>query len=101
MQVEATLSLDRSSWLAARAFSDPDITPRLLARESSVFSHTSPVYFLQEGRKVREEASIVYLRKYVKGLLHWLGTKPAFSKEADRAAVQRDAEQALAVYEAL
>ena len=101
MQVEATIQLERSSWLAARALSNPDITPRLLARESSVFSHTSPVYFIQNGRKVRDEASIVYLRKYVKGLLHWLATKPAFSNEADRAAVQRDAEQALRFYEGL
>jgi len=101
MQVEATVQLEKSSWLAARAFSNPDITPRLLARESSVFSHTSPVYFLQEGRKVRDEASIVYLRKYVKGLLHWLSTKPRFSSEDDRAAVQRDGEQALRFYEEL
>ncbi len=101
MQLETTLQLDQSSWVAARAFSNPDITPRLLARESSVFSHTSPVYFLQQGRKVRDEASIVYLRKYIKGLLHWLGTKPPFSREEDRAAVQRDAEQALRFFEGL
>ncbi len=101
MQLETTIQLDQSSWLAARALSNPDITPRLLARESSVFSHTSPVYFLQRGRKVRDEASIAYLRKYVKGLLHWLGTKPVFSSEQDRAAVQRDAEQASRFYEGL
>jgi hypothetical protein len=101
LEVEATVRLEQSSWLAARALANPDLTPRLLARESSVFSHTSPVYFLQEGRKVREEASIVYLRKYVKGLLHWLSTKPAFANNKDRDAVQRDAEEALRVYEGL
>jgi hypothetical protein len=99
MQVETTVQLDQSSWLAARAFSNPDITPRLLARESSVFSHTSPIYFLQQGRKIRDEASIAYLQKYVKGLLHWLATKPTFFNEAERAAVQRDAEQALRFYQ--
>ena len=101
MRVEAIVNLDRSGWLAARAFSNPDIAPRLLARESSVFSHTSPVYFLQDGRKVREEASVVYLRKYVKALLHWLSAKPAFANDEDRAAVERDAQQALKFYEGL
>ena len=101
MEAEATVSLDQSSWLAARALSNPDIAPRLLPRASSVFSHTSPVYFLRDGRKVREEASLAYLRKYVKGLLNWLSTKPAFSSEKDRDAVQRDAEQAMRIYAGL
>jgi hypothetical protein len=101
MQAEATVTLETSGWLAARAFSHPDIAPRLLARESSVFSHTSPVYFLRDGRTIREEASVAYMRKYVKGLLHWLASKPVFASEEDRAAVQRDAEQALRFYEAL
>ena len=101
IEVSATVSLSQSSWLAARAFANPDITPRLLPRESSVFSHTDPVYFLREGRKVREEASVVYLRKYVRGLLHWLSTRPVFASEQDRAAVQHDAEEALRIYEAL
>ena len=101
LETEATVRLEESSWLAARAFADPDITPRLLPRESSVFSHTNPVYFLDGGRRVREESAIVYLRKSVKALLHWLSTGPTFASEADRAAVQRDAEKALRFYEAL
>jgi hypothetical protein len=101
LEVEATVRLEQSSWLAARAFSNPDLTQRLLPRESSVFSHTNPIYFLQEGHKVREEASIAYLRKYMKGLLHWLSTKPAFVSEQDRASVQRDAEEAMRLYEGL
>jgi hypothetical protein len=101
METEATITLEESAWLAARALSNPDITPRLMPREGSVFAHTSPVYFLRDGQKVREDASIQYLRRYVRGLLHWLSTKPAFSKEKDRAAVQRDAEQALRIYEEL
>ncbi len=101
LEAKATLRLERSSWLAARAFADPDITPRLLPRETAVFSHTNPVYFLQDGRRVREEASVVYLRKAVNGLLHWLSTEPAFASEADRAGVRRDAEEALRFYEAL
>jgi hypothetical protein len=99
LQAEGTVRLGRSSWIAARAFADPDLTPRLLPRESSVFAHTNPIYFLQDGRTIREEASIRYLRKAVEGLLYWLSTRPAFATEADRAAVQRDAENALRIYD--
>ncbi len=101
LETRSTVRLEQSSWFAARAFADPDITPRLLPRESSVFSHTNPVYWLQDGHSVRDEASIAYLRKSVVGLLHWLSTQPTFASDADRAAVQRDAERALRVYEGL
>jgi hypothetical protein len=101
LETSATVRLDRSAWLAARAFADPDITPRLLPRQSSVFAHTNPVYFLRGGRLVREAASIAYLRRSVEALRHWLSTGPRFASEADRAAVQRDADQALRVYDAM
>jgi hypothetical protein len=66
-----------------------------------VFAHTNPVYFLQDGRKVREEASIAYLRKYVKGVLHWLDTDPRFANDEDRREARRAAEEALRFYEGL
>ena len=53
----------------------PDLRNRILPRDLSVFAHTDPVYFLKDGHKVREEASIEYLCKYVEGTLHWLGTQ--------------------------
>jgi hypothetical protein len=101
LETEATVRLERSSWFAARAFADPDITPRLLPRQSSVFAHTNPVYCLREGQRVREAASIAYLRRSVDALRGWLSTGPSFVTELDRAAVRRDAEQALRVYDGL
>jgi hypothetical protein len=101
MEVEAAVELARSGWLAARVVDHPDLKNRILPRELSVFAHTDPIYFLQDGRKVREEASIVYLRKYVRGVLHWLGTGPAFANEEDRRTAQRSAEEALRFYEGL
>jgi hypothetical protein len=70
--------------LTARVVDHPDLKNRILPRELSVFAHTNPIYFLQDGRKVPEEASVAYLRKYVKGVLHWLGTGPSFANEQDR-----------------
>jgi hypothetical protein len=101
MEVETTVELTKSSWIAARVVDHPDLRNRILPRGVSVFAHTDPVYFLQAGRKVREEASIVYLRKYVKGLLHWLDTKPAFYNEEDRRSARQSAEEALRYYENL
>jgi hypothetical protein len=101
MEVEATVDLARSGWLAARVVDHPDLKNRILPRELSVFAHTDPIYFLQDGRKVREEASVAYLRKYVKGVLHWLGTEPSFANEQDRREARRAAEEALRLYEGL
>ncbi len=101
MKVEAAVELTHSSWLAARVVDHPDLRNRILPRDVSVFAHTDPVYFLQDGRKVREEASIVYLRKYVKGVLHWLDTNPPFANDEDRREARRAAEEALRCYEGL
>ena len=101
MTIEAQVDLDRSAWIAGRVLDDPDLNPRVLPRGVSVFAHTNPVYFIRDGRKVREEASIAYLRRYVGGLRHWLSTHPSFANEEDRRSIERDAAEALRFYEAL
>jgi hypothetical protein len=101
MELKTTADFSRSGWLAARVLDHPDLKNRILPRELSVFAHTSPVYFLQEGRRVREKASIAYLTKYVEGVIHWLGTNPKFAKKDDLNAARREAEEALQVYRAL
>ena len=74
MSVETDLVLNKSSWIAARVADDPDNKQRILPRGLSVFAHTNPVYFLKDGKKVKEEASILYLEKYVKG--QFTGCRP-------------------------
>jgi hypothetical protein len=101
MEVETTVELARSAWLAARVAEHPDLRSHILPRGVSVFAHTAPIYFLQDNRKVRDEASIAYLCKYVRGVLHWLGTNPPFMNAADRQNARRTAEEALRVYQAL
>jgi hypothetical protein len=101
MEVAATVELTKSGWLAARVVDHPDLKNRILPRDVSVFAHTDPIYFLQDGHKVREEASVVYLRKYVKGVLHWLDTNPKFTNEQDRRDARQAAEEALKFYEGL
>jgi hypothetical protein len=101
MEVEATVDISRSTWIAARVVEHPDLRSRILPRGLSVFAHTSPIYFLKDGKKVRQEASIVYLCKYVEGTIHWLGTNPQFTTEEDLRSAKQAAEQALKFYKSL
>jgi hypothetical protein len=101
LSVEADIDLEKSSWVAARVAEDPDIKNRILPRGLSVFAHTNPVYFLKDGNRVKEDASIDYLEKYVKGTVHWLKTGPQFEDPADRLEALRLSENALRVYAAL
>ena len=98
LSVETDMVLDKSCWIAARVADDPDNKNRILPRGLSVFAHTNPVYFIRDGKKVREKASIEYLEKYVRGTVHWLGSGPAFEDPEDRKEALRLAEQALQIY---
>jgi hypothetical protein len=101
MEVEAMVRMDRSCWLAARIADDPDNKNRILPRGLSVFAHTNPIYFSRGDIPVREEASIRYLEKWVKGTIHWLESGPEFKNPADRDEALRRAGKALAYYESL
>lgn len=101
MNIETDLVLNKSSWIAARVADDPDNKQRILPRGLSVFAHTNPVYFLKDGARVKEEASILYLQKYVKGTMHWLQTNPSFDHPEDRLEALKLADDAYRIYESL
>ena len=101
MSVETEVELGRSGWLAARVIDHPDLPNRILPRGVSVFAHTSPIYFLRDGRNVREQSSIEYLQKWVKGLQHWLRSNPPFANNQDQENARRTADQALRYYQNL
>jgi hypothetical protein len=101
VEVEGTLDLDRSSWLAARVADGPDSKNRILPRGLTVFAHTNPLYFLRRGAKVRDLTSVRYLQKYLKGTIHWLNTKARFASPAEKEEASRLAEEARRVYAAL
>ena len=101
MNLEADLHIKESSWIAARIADDPDNKQRILPRGLSVFAHTNPVYFLKNGEKVKEEASILYLQKYVSGTIHWLKSNPAFFNPEDRILALKLSDEALRVYESM
>jgi len=98
VDLEATVDLQQSSWLAARVAEDPDSKERILPRGLTVFAHTNPVYFLRNGATVRELPSIRYLQKYVKGTIHWLKTGARFATDTEKEEALRLAEQARRIY---
>jgi hypothetical protein len=98
VELEGTLALDQSSWVAARVADHPAVRNRILPRGLTVFAHTNPVYFLRNGAKVRQLASIRYLQTYVKGTLHWLNTGARFRDSTEREEALRLAEQAHRFY---
>lgn len=101
LEVEGTFDLNRSSWIAARVAENPASKNRILPRGLTVFAHTNPVYFLQNGTEVRELSSVRYLQKYVKGTIHWLNTKARFRNSAEREEALRLAHQARLFYSEL
>jgi hypothetical protein len=98
VELEGTFDLDRSSWLAARVAANPASRNPILPRGLTVFAHTNPIYFLQNGAKVRELSSIRYLQKYTKGTIHWLNTGARFRTPAEKEEALRLANQALRFY---
>jgi hypothetical protein len=98
LEVEGTFELERSSWIAARVAESPAARNRILPRGLTVFAHTNPVYFLRNGAKVRELASIRYLQKYVKGTTHWLNTQARFRNAPEKQEALRIANRASRLY---
>jgi hypothetical protein len=96
--LEGLFDLKESSWLAARVAESPGSRSRILPRGLTVFAHTNPIYFLRDGKKVRELSSIRYLQKYVQGTLHWLNTGARFRSPAEKEEALRLADQARRIY---
>ena len=101
MEVETTLDLQRSSWVAARVAEEPGMHQRILPRGLTVFAHSNPLYYLRGGTKVREVGSIAYLQKYVKAATHWLRTAARFATAAEKQEALRLADEARRMYAGL
>lgn len=100
-RVDGGLTLQESSWIAARVARPTGERNRILPRELTVYAHTNPIYFLRDGKQVRQEASIRYLITYVRASMHWYRTGAVFESEAVRKEALHHAEEALRVYETL
>jgi hypothetical protein len=98
VELDTTIELDRSSWVAARIADSPANRNRILPRGLTVFAHSNPIYFLKDGSKVRELSSVRYLEKYTRGTIHWLKTAARFRSPAEKQEALRLADQARRFY---
>lgn len=82
LDLEADVALSESAWIAGRVTSQN--TPGMLPRGLTVFAHSNPVYFLQNGKPVHIEKSVEYLQIYQKAVRNWLELFSNFSSEAEK-----------------
>jgi hypothetical protein len=81
--LETTLRLDRSSWVAARAFEGPD-PPEAWQPAPQVFAHTSPVYLLEAGQPVVVPESVRDLLEKIDRLMAYTRHLDGFREESHR-----------------
>lgn len=77
-EIDTSIVVDKSSWIAARTTTMNDFNYHILPRDLSVFSHTNPVYFLQNGKAVRVLSAVNYLKTYIQGVRNWVKNQSEF-----------------------
>ena len=82
MDIETDVTLSESTWIAGRVTSQN--TPGILPRGLTVFAHSNPVYFLQNGESIHIEKSVAYLKTYQKAVRNWIELFSDFDSEAEK-----------------
>jgi len=101
LQFDGELSLDRSSWVAARAYSSDRLPTQthLTGGGSPVFAHTSPVYVDFRGQERTSAESASYLLAITDKTIRWAETMARYHDEAQRQEVLALYRRARAVYQ--
>lgn len=99
--IKFSMTLEESSWVAARVAARADEGEAIMPRRMKVFAHANPIYFLNEGRPVRVQASIDYLRLYLRYSEHWFSTAANFGTEGEKELAMNEVRHALRVFEGL
>ena len=66
IRVETTISVDRSSWIAARVIGAPH---RLVVTDEQVLAHTSPVYAYLGGQEISSLTDALYFVDWIDDLI--------------------------------
>ena len=75
-ELEVEIQLMESTWIAGRVTSLD--TRQILPRNLTVFAHSNPVYFLEDGRLVKIPESLDYLLQYLKSGENWIENHSIF-----------------------
>jgi len=98
LDLDVDVTLSESAWIAGRVTSQN--TPGILPRGLTVFAHSNPVYFLQNGESIHIEKSVLYLKTYQHAVRNWIELFSEFESEADKeeaAMYLEEAERALII----
>ena len=99
---EATVALEKSSWIAARAWSSeilPFQTSWYVRRKGiPLMAHTSPIYVEVGGEPTRSSEDAVFFLKWVDEALRWVKTEAKVSVESQRQEMIEIFEAARQVY---
>jgi hypothetical protein len=98
LTLEKALRLDGSSWVAARTFEEPQ-SAESWRPQGLVFAHTSPVYFLLEGKPVVMPESVRDLVQKIDRLIEHTEHLEGFREESHRKETADVYRQARAVLE--
>jgi len=82
VDIETDIKLSKSAWIAGRVTSQN--TPGMLPRGLTVFAHSNPVYYLQNGESIHIEKSVAYLKTYQKAVRNWIELFSEFGSEAKK-----------------
>ena len=77
IRVDTTVSIDRSSWIAARVVGPPH---RLVVTDEQVLAHTSPVYSYLGEQEISSPADALYFVNWIDDLIRKVEQHGVFSK---------------------
>lgn len=78
---DTTIELSSSAWIAARSRSDHQIHS---AFDTSMASHTSPIYVEVTGRPLLREPDALSILEVIDGTLRWIDTMATIVRPGDR-----------------
>ena len=81
LSLDTELTLDKGSWIAARARGPYD---RLLVNDDNAFAHSSPVYCLVDGRKPRNPDDARFFISWIDQLIERVERSDRFETGAQR-----------------
>lgn len=99
--IEFSMTVDESSWIAARVAARADEGEAIMPRRMKVFAHANPIYFLKDNEPVRVQESIDYLTLYLRYSEHWFSTAAKFGSEIEKETAMREVSHALRVFKEL
>ena len=76
-RVDTTVSIDRSSWIAARVVGPPH---RLVVTDEQVLAHTSPVYSYLGEQEISSPEDALYFVNWIDDLIRKVEQHGVFSK---------------------